>query len=103
MVPAIFWAIFCGRFTYDVIQQEKQFLYHDYVGTFDAARQDRAHHLPIDLARDAQDNNGLKNYVRELRELYWVFGPFFWTSLTLGGYIVAAGIFLPILWPFSKI
>ena len=101
MVPVIFWAIFCGRFTYDVIQQEKQFLYHDYVGTFDAARQGGAHHLPIDLARNAQDDNGQKNYARELRELYWVFGPFFWICLTSGGYIVAAGIFLPILRRFS--
>jgi hypothetical protein len=102
IVPAIFWAIFCGRFTYDVIQQEKQFLYHDYIGKIDAAGQGGAHDLSIDLARDAQDNNGLQNYARELRELHWVFGPFFWASITLGGYIVAAGIVLPVIWRFYE-
>lgn len=98
LVLAALWAIFCGGFAYDVTQQEKNRLYREYVGRYDPTRREAAQHIRLDDNTEAQRKIDLQNYDKELRELYWAFAPFFWICLTLSGYTVGAGFFLPIRW-----
>ena len=90
------WAIVCAGFTYDVIQGEKEALHRQYF-----AVSGNADNESIRSGSSAADNRALTGvsesaYRKEVLELYWIFAPFLWLSLTLSGCIVAAGFILPI-------
>jgi hypothetical protein len=94
---AALWAIFCGGFTYNVTQQEKLSLYREYVGRYTPERWEETKNIQSDAKIETQREIDRHAYNKALRELYWTFAPFLWISITIGGYIVVAGIFLPIL------
>jgi hypothetical protein len=95
---SVMWAIVCAGFTYDAVQEEKKSLYRSYMAAIESGRSE------TDVAVSPRLNNeelkalSRRVYRKELFELYWIFAPFLWLSLTFAGCIVAAGFLLPIRW-----
>ena len=96
MFMSAMWAIVCAGFTYDVIQGEKEALYRQYFTVAGNAENEPIRTESITAeGKDLTEASGWA-YRKEVRELYWIFAPFLWLSLTLSGCIVAAGVILPI-------
>jgi hypothetical protein len=97
-VMALVWAIICGGFAFEMIQQEARRLNRGGVGGSGAAKVSQVPGDPAKARPQAPTNGETGARGDTVRELFWIVGPFFWLSLTLGGYIVAAGLFLPTRW-----
>lgn len=98
-IMALLWAVICGGFAYDVAQREKIDLYCAYNSKADNVCCKDVSSLSSGIQTQEQKKSH-QAYRRELRELYWIFTPFLWISLTLSGYIIAAGLLLPVRWNY---
>lgn len=96
IVPAALWAIICMGYTYNATQAKKQDLYQTYMARYERLPSEMADESEPDNQFTASQINNRKTYEKEVRGLYWTFAPFIWLTLTAGGYLVAAGIILPI-------
>ena len=93
---AAVWAVYCGGVTYKFIQREEHRLYQAYFS--DRSPASLHEQPPWSNAEKTEVPHRLnrKAYEKERFELYWIVSPFFWLSITLSGFIIALGIFLPL-------
>jgi len=96
------WAIVCAGFTYDTVQEQKEALYRKHRLPSGNGESETFRSFSSPIKHKDLKNAALQAYRKELRELYWVFTPFLWFSLTLSGCIVAAGFILPITFRITR-